>query len=79
PNAAPVAELQQNLNPGWPVEDPARQRLLADPDRPGEYLVEQVEGVWMERVPYYEGVALRGDGVFDTLRAVSKLVLKTLG
>jgi hypothetical protein len=24
-------------------------------------------------------VALRGDGVFDTLRAVSKLVLKTLG
>ncbi len=79
PNAAPVAELQQNLNPGWPVDDPARQRQLADPDRPGEYLVEQVEGVWMERVPYYEGVALRGDGVFDTLRAVSKLVLKTLG
>jgi mutual gliding-motility protein MglA len=79
PNAAPVAELQQNLNPGWPVDDPARQRQLLDPDRPGEYLVEQVEGVWMERVPYYEGVALRGDGVFDTLRAVSKLVLKTLG
>jgi hypothetical protein len=24
-------------------------------------------------------VALRGDGVFDTLRAISKLVLKTLG
>ncbi len=79
PNAAPLAELQQNLNPGWPVDDPARQRQLPDPDRPGEYLVEQVEGVWMERVPYHEGVALRGDGVFDTLRAVSKLVLKTLG
>lgn len=79
PNAAPVAELQQNLNPGWPVEDAARQRMTPDPDRPGEYLVEQVEGTWMERVPYFEAVALRGDGVFDTLRAVSKLVLKTLG
>ncbi len=79
PNAAPVAELQASLNPGWPVEDPARQRPLADPDRPGEHLVEQVDGVWMERVPYFEGVAVRGDGVFDTLRAISKLVLKSLG
>ncbi|MDZ4675223.1 MAG: GTPase domain-containing protein [Gemmatimonadota bacterium] len=79
PNAAPVAELQQNLNPGWPVEDPARQRQTVDPDRPGEFLIEQVDGVWMERVPYFEGVAVRGDGVFDTLRAISKLVLKSLG
>lgn len=79
PNAAPVAELQEGLNPGWPVEDPARQRTLADPDRPGEYLVSQVDGVWIERVPYFEGVATRGNGVFDTLRAISKLVLKTLG
>ena len=78
-NAAPVAELQQNLNPGWPVEDPARQRQTVDPDRPGEFLIEQVDGVWMERVPYFEGVAVRGDGVFDTLRAISKLVLKSLG
>jgi len=79
PNAAPLADLQQNLNPGWPVEDPARQRPAMDPDRHGEYLVEQVDGVWMERVPYFEGVAVRGDGVFDTLRAISKLVLKTMG
>lgn len=79
PNAAPVSELQEGLNPGWPVEDPARQRTLADPDRPGEYLVSQVDGVWIERVPYFEGVATRGNGVFDTLRAISKLVLKTLG
>jgi hypothetical protein len=35
--------------------------------------------MWIERAPYFEAVALRGDGVFDTLRAVSKLVLKTLG
>ena len=28
--------------------------------------------------PEFEGVAVRGDGVFDTLRAVSKLVLKSL-
>ena len=79
PNAAPIAQLQDALNPGWPVEDPARQRPLPDPTRPGEMLVQEVEGTWIERVPYFEAVALRGDGVFDTLRAISKLVLKTLG
>lgn len=30
-------------------------------------------------LPEFEAVAVRGDGVFDTLRAVSKLVLKSLG
>ena len=79
PNAAPLAHLQDALNPGWPVEDPARMRPLADPNRPGEMLVQEMDGAWIERVPYFEAVALRGDGVFDTLRAISKLVLKTLG
>jgi signal recognition particle receptor subunit beta len=79
PNAAPIAQLQDALNPGWPVEDPARQRPLPDPTRPGEMLIQEVDGSWIERVPYFEAVALRGDGVFDTLRAISKLVLKTLG
>jgi len=79
PNAAPIAELQEALNPGWPVEDPARQRVTMDPDRPGEYLVRQVDGMWVERVPYFEGVAVQGVGVFDTLRAISKRVLKALG
>jgi hypothetical protein len=41
--------------------------------------VERVDGVWIERAPYFEAVAVRGDGVFDTLRSISKLVLKTLG
>ena len=36
PNAAPVAELQAALNPGWPVDDPARQRAAPDPNREGE-------------------------------------------
>jgi signal recognition particle receptor subunit beta len=79
PNAAPIAQLQDALNPGWPVEDPARQRPLPDPTRPDDMLVQEVDGTWIERVPYFEAVALRGDGVFDTLRAISKLVLKTLG
>ncbi|MGE0556359.1 MAG: ATP/GTP-binding protein [Gemmatimonadales bacterium] len=79
PNAAPIDELQENLNPGWPVEEAARQKAVADPDRPGQYLVEQVDGTWIERAPYFEAVATTGDGVFDTLRAISKLVLKTLG
>jgi hypothetical protein len=29
-------------------------------------------------VPYFEAVAIAGEGVFDTLKAVSKLVLKAL-
>jgi len=79
PNAAPIQELQDALNPGWPVEDVSRQRPTPDPDRPGEMLVRQIDGVWVERVPWFEGVAVQGVGVFDTLRAISKKVLKALG
>ncbi|HET7240364.1 MAG TPA: gliding-motility protein MglA, partial [Gemmatimonadales bacterium] len=67
------------LNPGWPVDDPARQRVLPDPGREGELLVSQQDGQWVERAPYFEAVALTGDGVFDTLKAISKNVVKTLG
>ena len=79
PNAAPLAELQQTLNPGWPVSDTMKQRMTPDPLHPGEFLVWQSNGQWVERAPHYEAVALTGDGVFDTLKAVSKLVLKALG
>jgi signal recognition particle receptor subunit beta len=79
PNAAPVAELDEALNPGWPVENPERQKPTPDPYRPGEYLVKEVDGNWIERVPTFEAVATGGEGVFDTLKAVSKQVLKTLG
>jgi signal recognition particle receptor subunit beta len=79
PNAATIRELQAALNPGWPVEDPTRQRASGDPYHDGEYLIEQLDGQWVERAPYFEAVAPRGDGVFDTLKAVSKLVLKSLG
>ncbi|MDA1082382.1 MAG: GTPase domain-containing protein [Gemmatimonadetes bacterium] len=79
PNAAPLADLQAALNPGWEVTDPAKQRVAPDPWHAGENLVSQIEtGEWVERAPYFEGVAVTGDGVFETLRAVSKLVLKTL-
>ena len=79
PNAAPVAALDAALNPGWSVEDADRQKVTPDPYRPGDYLVKEIDGVWVERVPTFEAVAVRGDGVFDTLKAVSKLVLKSLG
>ncbi|MEX2581761.1 MAG: ADP-ribosylation factor-like protein [Gemmatimonadota bacterium] len=46
PNAAPVTELEQTLNPTG--------------------------------VPFFEAVATRGTGVFDTLKAVSKQVIKQL-
>jgi mutual gliding-motility protein MglA len=79
PNAAPVGDLQAALNPGWLVEDPARQRPTADPYHEGEMLVSHHDEGWVERAAYFEAVAMSGDGVFDTLKAVSKLVLKTLG
>lgn len=78
PNAAPVPELQGQLNPGWQVEDPARQKLTPDPGHPGENLIAQVDGVWIERAPYFESVATTGEGVFETLKALAKTVLKTL-
>jgi signal recognition particle receptor subunit beta len=78
PNAAPVKDLQAAMNPGWEVQDAAKQRVMPDPAHAGENLVEQVEGTWIERAPYFEAVAVTGEGVFDTLKAVSKLVLKSL-
>jgi mutual gliding-motility protein MglA len=79
PNAAPLNDLEAMLNPGFEVVDPARQRPMDDPSRPGRKLIEQLPtGEWIERVPSVEAVAVAGDGVFDTLKAVSKLVLKSL-
>ncbi len=78
PNAAPIKDLQAQLNPGWPVEDPAQQKPLPDPTHAGEMLVEHMNGTWVRRAPYFESVAVTGDGVFDTLRMAAKLVLKQL-
>ncbi|HUQ18431.1 MAG TPA: GTPase domain-containing protein [Gemmatimonadaceae bacterium] len=79
PNAAPVAQLQEALNPGWEPADPSRARITPDPYHAGQNLVSQLPtGEWVERAPYFEAVAIAGDGVFDTLKAVSKLVLKAL-
>ena len=79
PNAAPINDLQASLNPGWPVDEPSKMRPMPDPQHEGEFLIQQIEGQWIERVTYYEAVALNGDGVFDTLKALSKLVIKNLG
>jgi signal recognition particle receptor subunit beta len=79
PNAAPIAELQAALNPGWVVEEPTRQRPLPDAEHPGDFLVQLQDGQWIERAPYFEAVAVTGEGVFDTLKAISKTVVKTLG
>lgn len=78
PNAAPVGDLQAQLNPGWEIAEPQRQRPVPDPLRQGEYLVENLNGSWIERAPYFESVAMTGEGVFETLRHIAKTVLKTL-
>ncbi len=79
PNAASINDLQASLNPGWPVDEPSKMRPMPDPQHEGEFLIQQIEGQWIERVGYYQAVALNGDGVFDTLKALSKLVIKNLG
>src|ERR1700680_3031678 len=73
-----INDLQASLNPGWPIEDPAQQKVIPDPAHPGENLVERIGGDWIGHATHLEAVAVRGDGVFDTLKAVSKSVLKTL-
>ncbi len=78
PNAAPIKDLQSALNPGWAIEDPAQQKVVPDAAHPGEHLVGKVGGDWIGRAPYLEAVAVRGDGVFDTLTTVAKMVLKSL-
>jgi len=79
PNAAPIGELQAALNPGWEPAEPAKARVIPDHYHSGENLVDQLpSGEWVERVSYFEAVAIQGDGVFDTLKSVSKLVLKAL-
>jgi signal recognition particle receptor subunit beta len=79
PNSASIGDLQAALNPGWEVEDATRQRVLPDGAHPGENLIDQIPtGEWVERAPYAEAVAVSGEGVFDTLKTVSKLVLKAL-
>jgi mutual gliding-motility protein MglA len=79
PNAAALADLHAALNPGWEVTEPSKQREVPDPWNAGQLLVSQLPtGEWIERAPTFEAVAVTGDGVFETLKAVSKLVLKTL-
>jgi signal recognition particle receptor subunit beta len=79
PSALPIADLQQNLNPGWVVDDLARQKPLADPVHAGEWLVSEQDGQWIERAQWFEATAITGEGVFDTLRTVSKRVVQALG
>ena len=52
---------------------------MPDPYHDSEFLIRQEDGQWVERAPYFEAVALTGEGVFDTLKAISKNVVKTLG
>ena len=80
PNAAPVRDLQASLNPGWPLAEAEKQVQAPDPSVPGEFLVWQLPtGEWVQRAPVQEAVAVTGEGVFETLKTVSKLVLKSLG
>ncbi len=80
PNAAPVKDLQAAINPGWPVADAAEQKPVPDAVFGGEFLVWQLPtGEWVQRAPAHEAVAVTGEGVFETLKTVSKLVLKSLG
>ncbi len=60
------------------VTDPAKQRVTPDSGNEGEFLISQVDGTWIEHAPYTESIALKGEGVFETLRHAAKLVLKSM-
>src|SRR5688572_18979720 len=60
PDAPPITPLQGALKPGRPGEAPARQRPVADPARPGDRLIVEVDGNWVGGLPYVEALALRG-------------------
>ena len=68
------------LNPGWEISDPQRQRVTPDPYHAGENLVDKYKtGEWVERAPYFEAVAVTGEGVFETLKAVSQAGAQDVG
>src|SRR5256714_5229840 len=78
PNAAPIKDLQSALNPGWPIEDGAQQKITPDPTHAGENLVEKLDNQWIGRAPYLEAVGGPGDRVVEPLKTVVKTGLKTL-
>ena len=69
---------QAALNPGWEVEDVSRHRVVPDLARPGEHLIEQFLPASGSSMRPSRGRGGAGPGVFETLKAVSKLVLKSL-
>ena len=79
PNAVADPGAAGGAQPGLGGHRAAQMRLTPDPYHAGENLIEQLPtGEWIERAQYFEAVAVTGEGVFDTLKAVSKLVLKSL-
>ncbi len=80
-NIASMQNLYENLAEyGY---DPATLPLCIQynkRDLPGVVPVHELRAqLNPDNLPDFEAVAITGDGVFDTLKAVSKLVLKTLG
>jgi len=80
-NIASMQNLYENLAEyGY---DPATLPLVIQynkRDIPSAVPVEELRAqLNPDELPEYEAVAISGDGVFDTLKVVSKLVLKTLG
>ncbi|MGH7468878.1 MAG: GTP-binding protein [Longimicrobiales bacterium] len=79
-NIAAMQNLYENLSDyGY---DPAQIPIVLQwnkRDLPTAVSLEEMRSnLNPDSLPEFEAVAVSGDGVFDTLRAVSKLVLKTL-
>jgi len=79
-NIAAMQNLYENLTDyGY---DPTQIPIVLQwnkRDLPTAVTVEEMrDNLNPDSLPEYEAVAVTGEGVFDTLKAVSKLVLKTL-
>jgi len=64
---------------GWPLEEFPWVIQYNKRDLPGAESLDVLEKkLNFFGVPSYEGVAVRGDGVFDTLKATINLVVKNV-
>jgi signal recognition particle receptor subunit beta len=79
-NIAAMQNLYENLSDyGYDPEQIPIVLQWNKRDLPSAVSLEEMRGnLNPDSLPEFEAVAVSGQGVFDTLRAVSKLVLKTL-
>ena len=80
PTPPPIRRAAGGAQPGLAGRGPGAAAVAARSlPRRASIWSSSSDGQWIERAPYFEAVAVTGEGVFDTLKAVSKLVAQDAG